>query len=641
MTFIDRDTVKPGHPAVSSPPVSNSKKTLTARRENTTLTFSSFMQRLVATASWALSENARDAAIEAVGQASQASRALRYSWCILVMVAAGAEALTTHSTGHALMMTQAAMVLVTILFGLGPGALATLLSALCVGLLATPTHGPAGATVADAGTIPTVLFMGLGVSLLCGALQRGRQRMQAVARHALLDSERRFDALIEAVEDYAIFMLDPAGRILTWNTGAERIKRWAEHDITGEHFSLIFPAEAAQYGDPQRHLAAAAAHGCFREQAERVRKDGSRFWADVAIRAIRDEDGNLQGYAKVIRDITARVRAANDRLEDQRRITSIIESAMDAIITIDADQRIVLFNKAAEAMFQCSADEVLGQELTRFVPEHVRAAHAGHISTFAKTGVTSRGMGRIDSLSALRSNGEEFPIEASISQAHVEGSPLYTVILRDITQRKRAEERQSLLLLELAHRVKNTLAIVQSIVAQTRRFAPPEEFHQTLTGRLMALGAAHDLLTTSEWAGATLADVVRFAFAPHASADPADRWSIEGPGIWLASNEAVTLSLVFHELTTNAVKYGALSDRHGSILVCWALEPEINPVHLTIDWLERGGPAVESPSRRGFGSRLLEQAVSRELAGETILTFSPTGAECRLRLPLSLKVNVQ
>jgi PAS domain S-box-containing protein len=636
MTFIGRDAMKPDDPTVSSASTSNVNQTRTARSGRPTLTSGSLPQRFVAATSWMFSENARDATVDAVGRAWRARRALRYSCCVLIMVTTGTGALVTDSTPFALMLTQAAMVLVAIVFGVGPGVLASLLAVVCVGLLGAPTAQTAGA-----GTILLVLLTGLGVSLLCGAMQRGRQRQQAQARRALDHSQRRFDALIEAVEDYAIFMLDPAGRVLTWNTGAERIKGWARRDIAGQHVSMFLPAENAEHGDPQQHLAIAAAQGWFREQAERVRKDGSRFWADIAIRAIRDEDGNLQGYAKVIRDITARVQAANDRLDDQWRITSIIESAMDAIITVGADQRIVLFNKAAEAMFQCSAAEVLGQELTRFIPEHVRAAHAGHISTFARTGVTSRGMGRIDSLSALRGNGEAFPIEASISQAHVDGSPLYTVILRDITQRRRAEERQSLLLQELAHRVKNTLAIVQSIVGQTRRFAPPEEFHHTLTGRLMALGAAHDLLTNSEWAGATLADVVRFAFAPHASADPADRWSIEGRGIWLASNQAVTLSLVFHELATNAVKYGALSDGNGSISVRWELQPQIDPAHLTIHWLERGGPAVETPSRRGFGSKLLEQAVSHELGGETILTFSPLGAECWLRLPLSLKVKVQ
>ena len=392
------------------------------------------------------------------------------------------------------------------------------------------------------------------------AIQRRWRRRQALTERALRQSENRFDALMEAVGDCAVFMLDPAGYVLSWNSGAERMKGWIGQEIAGQHFSMFFPEEVALSGEPDRYLAVAAAKGSFRVEAQLVRKDRSRFWADMAMRAIRGEDGHLQGFAKVIRDITDRVHAASNRQESWWRMTNIIESAMDAIITVDAEQRIVQFNRAAEVMFLCAASDALGQMLTQFIPAHARAAHAGHIRRYAATGVTNRAMGRIDNLTALRTDGEEFPIEASISQAQVDGSPLYTVILRDVTQRRRAEERQSLLLLELAHRVKNTLAIVQSVVAQTRRFASPDEFYKTLTGRLTALAAAHDLLTTSEWAGATLADVVRFAFEPYDAGDTATRWTIEGPGVWLGSNEAVTLSLVFHELATNAAKYGALSD---------------------------------------------------------------------------------
>jgi PAS domain S-box-containing protein len=374
---------------------------------------------------------------------------------------------------------------------------------------------------------------------------------------------------------------------------------------------------------------------------ERARDEGARLWAGVAVRAIRDQDGRLFGFATVIRDITDRLHTADDRREGQRWTASIIEAAVDAIITVDADQRIVQFNRAAEVMFLCAATEALGQTLTQFIPLHPEVAHADHLRIYAAGGVTNRAVGGVHNLSALRSNGAEFPIEASISQAWVDGCLLYTMILRDITQRRRAEERQSLLLQELAHRMKNTLAVVQSVVAQTRRFASPDEFHKTLTGRLTALGEAHDLLATSEWTGATLADVVRFAFEPYDTGGTVRPWTVEGPGIWLASNEAVTLSLVFHELATNAAKYGALSDGKGSVVVQWALTPQGEPAVLTINWRERGGPVVAPPARRGFGSRLLDQAVAHELGGETILTFLPDGAACRLQIPLSTKVALQ
>ncbi len=651
MAFIDRNPVKPDHSATAA--ISTSKVMLTDRCKPGSLFIDACTKWIIAMAAspllwcarWSRPRQALTIAVEAVDQAWQATQAIRYGGCLFVIAAAVvAEVLTAEfAAAHPFILGYPATIMVAVVFGTGPGLLATLLAASCTALLSIRMAEPdTGLVAPDVIALLTFLLVGAAISVFCGIMQRGRRRSRTVLERALRDSEHRFNAMMEAVEDYAIFMLDPSGRVLGWNAAAERIKGWPGQEIAGRPVSSFFLDDAADPGEPDRRLAVAAAQGCFHEEVERVRKDGSRFWADVAIRAIRDDDGDLRGYAKVIRDVTDRVRAAHDRIEDQRRMTGIIEAAMDAIVTVDADQRIVQFNKAAEEMFLCAAAEVLGQPLARFIPQHARDAHARHIRSFAATGVTSRGMGRIDNLSALKSDGEEFPIEASISQAQVDGNPLYTVILRDITHRRRAEERQSLLLLELAHRVKNTLAIVQSVVAQTRRFASPEAFHKTLTGRLAALGAAHDLLTSSEWAGATLIDVVRFAFAPYETTETAGlRWTIDGPGIWLASNEAVTLSLVFHELATNAAKYGALSDSRGRVTVRWTLEPQIQPAVLAIHWLEREGPVVVQPSHGGFGSRLLEQAVSHDLDGETVLTFSPDGAECRLRLPLSAKVNMQ
>ena len=436
-------------------------------------------------------------------------------------------------------------------------------------------------------------------------------------------------------------MLDPAGRVVSWNAGGERITGWSAREIVGQHFSVFFPKEAVNNGDPQRQLQLGDAEGSFREEAERVRKDGSRFWASVVTTALRDEKGNLRGYANVTRDITERKRAAQDMAENRSRLASIVGSAMDAIITVDADQRIVLFNAAAEAMFRCQATEALGKPVGQFVPHRFRQAHAARVSGFAVTGVTSRAMGQLGTLSGLRRNGEEFPIEASISQANVGGSKFLTAILRDITERKRSEEHQSLLLRELSHRVKNTLAVVQSIAAQTRLFAAPDQFYDTFTARLEALGSAHDLLTKSEWEGAALGDVVRFALAPYEGHGAVQRWTMAGPAIWLASNEAMTLSLVFHELATNAAKFGALSNETGRVNVSWNLDHSELPTQVEMRWLEHGGPTVKSPLRRGFGSRLLERAVAHELGGETGLDFASAGVECRLRFPLSSKVKVQ
>jgi PAS domain S-box-containing protein len=569
--------------------------------------------------------------------------ALRYAAAIVVVAVAAVSRSLFEEQLAALpyAIYYPAILLVAFATGLGPAIVATLSAA-------TYTHYP---ILMRAGTfgaentpdiIRLVAFVSLGtISALAVVLLRAGRHERMLTERALHDSEEGFHRLIDGVQDYAIFMLDRQGRIASWNTGAQRIEGWSASEILGQDVSRVFPAEERDSGRPWQQLQIAAMRGSFREEAERVRKDGSRFWADIAITALRNEKGELRGYTQVIRDISERKRASRDMAESRSRLASVVESAMDAIITVDANQRIVLFNKAAVAMFRRPESEALDMSLEQLIPRGLRSAHARHVAAFAVTGVTNRPMGHPGRLTGLRSSGEEFPVEASISQAEINGRKLFTVILRDITARKRAEEHQALLLRELAHRVKNTLAVVQSIAAQTRRFAAPEQFYDTLTGRLAALGTAHDLLTRSDWEGAALAEVVRVCFAPYEGLSPEHRWTIDGPSIWLAPNEAVTLSLVFHELATNAAKFGALSNESGRIEVRWELDDGDKPTDILVGWRESGGPAVSPPTGGGFGSRLLERAIAHELGGQTQVDFAEAGVAYRLRLPLSSKVKVQ
>jgi len=216
-----------------------------------------------------------------------------------------------------------------------------------------------------------------------------------------------------------------------------------------------------------------------------------------------------------------------------------------------------------------------------------------------------------------------------------------TAVLMDVTQRKEAEAQQRLLLDELNHRVKNTLATVQSIARQTRRRdGDPEAFNAAFEGRLSALSRAHDLLTRASWHGASLEDVLRQTLAPHQSGpdESAPRVMIDGPPIRLRPNAAVTLNMAFHEMATNAVKYGALSVAAGRLDVRWIVDDTVDPANLTITWVESGGPPVTPPQRRGFGGRLLEQGLTRELDGDVNLHYLAEGVQCAIRLPLSRKV---
>src|SRR5213596_1274477 len=302
--------------------------------------------------------------------------------------------------------------------------------------------------------------------------QRVEQRTAAVqseiaARIAteqkLRASEELFRLLLDGIKDYAVYMLDPEGRVASWNVGAARIKGYSTEEILGKHISCFYTAEDREAGMPVRTLQSAIATGRFEGHGLRVRKDGSTFWAHVVILPIYDDSGKLRGFSKVLHDVTERKQVEEALRESQAQLTGIIQSAMDTIVTVDDQQRIVLFNAAAEKMFRCSASDAVGQSIERFIPQRFRSQHAGHIRRFGETGVTSRGMGTLGALWAARADGEEFQIEASISQIVTRGKKLCTVIMRDVTERKQAEA-------ELARRAAELARSEQALRVQTRIF---------------------------------------------------------------------------------------------------------------------------------------------------------------------------
>lgn len=199
----------------------------------------------------------------------------------------------------------------------------------------------------------------------------------------------------------------------------------------------------------------------------------------------------------------------------------------------------------------------------------------------------------------------------------------------DLTDWKKAEAHQRLLINELNHRVKNTLAIVQGIAHQTFKHdgaaAPAREAFE---GRLAALAAAHDVLTDRSWAPVSLVKVIEDAIAPHGGR--AGRFALEGPDVDLPAKAAVSLALAVHELSTNAVKYGALSRPGGRVAIGWTAERG----RLRLVWSESGGPEVEEPSRRGFGTRMIERGLSSELDGSAVIEFRRDGLVCTIEAPL-------
>ena len=206
----------------------------------------------------------------------------------------------------------------------------------------------------------------------------------------------------------------------------------------------------------------------------------------------------------------------------------------------------------------------------------------------------------------------------------------------DISVRKAVDEHLRLMVNELNHRVKNSLATVQGIVTQTlRRGQVPDSVREALTGRLIALARAHDVLTEGLWSGADLRGIAEQAAAPY-SALGVSPFHIEGPSQVLPPKSAIAMSLAFHELATNAAKYGALSVAGGRVVVSWRHAPSAEGVRLHLTWRESGGPPVSPPAESGFGSRLIERGLAADLAGPVHLAYLPTGVVCTIEMNLEL-----
>ncbi len=312
--------------------------------------------------------------------------------------------------------------------------------------------------------------------------------------------------------------------------------------------------------------------------------------------------------------------------QTHHRLEAIVAAAMDAIISVDDHQRIICFNPAAEIMFGISAPEVMGQPVERFIPGRFRAVHSQHVRRFVQTGETSRRMGALGAISALRANGEEFPVEASISHARAGNEQIATVIMRDITERKANEDAQALLAREVDHRAKNILAIVSSLVSLTE--APTQaEYAESLAGRISAMSRAMSLLAHNRWSGTLLREVATDELGSYAEAEA---FTLDGPDLRLSARAVQPIGMLLHELATNALKYGALSTNAGKVALSWSRRADDK---VDLIWEESGGPPVTVPTIHGFGSSLIRQIVENQLCGQLDHHWDAAGYRLTITLP--------
>jgi PAS domain S-box-containing protein len=353
--------------------------------------------------------------------------------------------------------------------------------------------------------------------------------------------------------------------------------------------------------------------------------DGGERWLLARGRVERDAAGRPLRGAGVLLDITARRRAEAALRESEARYRATQEHAGVGIGEADAQGRFLRANAALCAITGYPREELLGRTVFDVThPEDAAAERAEYARLVAGEAATYAREKRY-----VRKDGVERWVEvAATAVRDPEGRFLRGVrVVQDVTARREAEERQRLLLAELSHRVKNTLAVVQSIA--NRSLAGDrtlQEAREALAKRLRALAGAHTLLTASEWRGASLRALAAAELGPYRG-----RAEARGADVTLGAKGAQSLALILHELATNAAKHGALSAPEGRVEVAW----DVDGPTWRLTWREAGGPEVRPPARRGFGRLLVEEAAAHDLGGRARLEFRPEGLVYELEAPLA------
>jgi PAS domain S-box-containing protein len=530
---------------------------------------------------------------------------------------------------------------------------------------------------------PTPLFDKAGS--LTGAVN---MLVDVTAHKQAQEAAQRLAAIVASSDD-AIIGKTLDGTITNWNEAAERLFGYTADEIIGRSILTLIPTDRQ---DEEAEIIGRIRQGERIHHYETVRqhKDGHLIDLSLTVSPIKRADGVIIGASKIARDITERKRAEALRQQHARRLEAlnrvsriisrdldldrIVQSVTDVATELsgakfgaffynvhddDGDAYLLYTLSGAPresfetfgmprstAVFRPTFEglEVVRSDDIRKDPRYgLNAPHQGMplghlpvVSYLAVPVISSSG----DVLGGLffgHDQPSKFEAETEILISGIAGQAavamdnarLHRAAQVEIEQRRRAEDAKELLLHEIKHRVKNTLATIQAMASQTFRKAPPEE-SEAFVSRLHALASAHDLLTQEGWEAISVANLVQRALRPFSGWDP-QRINVVGPEIRVNSNKALLIAMALHELGTNAVKYGALSNEVGRIEVGWALGRDRAPARLKLRWTETGGPPMEPPTHKGFGSRMIERALKGE-RGEVHFDFAPTGLICTLEI---------
>lgn len=450
---------------------------------------------------------------------------------------------------------------------------------------------------------------------------------RVTAERALARTEERLSYALQAAGMIGTFDTDLQSNIVYSDTrfatmfsvAPEKGERGAP---LSDYLSGIHPDDV-EYVSNAIQKAVATGEKCILEYRV-LPKDGAIHWLEVHGQCLYDAAGQPWRMPGVAVDITERKRAEIAI----GRLAAIVESSDDAIISKNLDGIITSWNGGAERLFGYRAEEIIGKSVTLLIPEERQDEEPAILARL-------RNGERVDHFETMRrrKNGSLVDISLTISPVrdHNGGIIGASKIARDITDRKAAERMQSTLLREMKHRLKNNLSTVLAIARQSFQGHESEsDDFQKFEARLFALSKGHDLITREAWDSTEISDLIVQVLMTYGS----ERFTTYGPNLRLSPKSALALTLALHELATNAAKYGAFSVPSGHITITWSVDQSDYP-QLFFRWQEQGGPIVSEPTRKGFGSQLIERALAFELNGEVRIIYNPEGVICEIAAPLS------